>query len=125
MAWPSGGSGRTAASAGQRAPGQLPNQVVVVDFAKLVTADQAAGRTSVQNLPPRLRQDHGDRLHQPLTACGPVARMNVHVLGPEAARTVIGIAVALDQATAAGADEVLDSTGEATVQINLLSPIRA
>jgi hypothetical protein len=51
--------------------------------------------------------------------------MNVHVLGPEAARTVIGIAVALDQATAAGADEVLDSTGEATVQINLLSPIRA
>jgi hypothetical protein len=35
---------------------------------------------------------------------------------------VIGVAVALDQATAAGADEVLDSTGEAAAHLHALNP---
>jgi hypothetical protein len=105
-------------------PGQHPNQLLVVHLAKLVAAGQAAGRASMQDISLGARDEHGDRLHQPLAARGPVAWMNVHVLGPEAARAVICEAVALDQSTAACAHEVLDPPGEATAHLNAPSGLK-
>ena len=78
---------------------------------------QAAAGAAVDNLGARAGDHDCERFHQPPATSSAVTRVGVHVPGPEAAGTVIRIAVALHQKPAAGAAETLDPAHEAAAHL--------
>lgn len=48
------------------------------------------------------------RLHQTLTGCGSVARVDINVSAPETFRTVIGVAISLDGGATLRAGEIFN-----------------
>ncbi len=74
----------------------------------------AAGLTAVEQDGSPGAHLHRDRTHRPRAVGGPIAGVDVHVPGPQAARAVVGVAVAAHRRPAGKAAEVLGGTGEAT-----------
>jgi hypothetical protein len=97
--------------------GELSDQRLVDGLAELVIPGQAAAGAAVDNLGARAGDHDRERFHQPPATSSAVTRVDVHVPGPEAAGTVIRIAVALHQKPAAGAAEILDPAHEAAAHL--------
>ncbi len=57
---------------------------------------------------------HGNRAHRPCAVSRPITGVDVHMPGPQAARAVVGVAVAVHRRPAGKALEVLGGTGETT-----------